>query len=164
MEKVKKLLPTLIFNIAETIIIFLVGVALQLDIKLVILIMLTFMISRGFFGKALHFKTWYRCLIWSTLTNCQRFTLVLPIDLPAMTTIVPVYIAITINGVSTNIPLQDVIGNNFMSDQLRNLPKNACNCFGIARLIYGGNPQHFKVLNCVPSSSAISFDENGGNN
>lgn len=100
----------------------------------------------------------------STLTNCQRFTLVLPIDLPAMTTIVPVYIAITINGVSANIPLQDVIGNNFMSDQLRNLPKNACNCFGIARLIYGGNPQHFKVLNCVPSSSAISFDENGGNN
>lgn len=100
----------------------------------------------------------------STLTNCQRFTLVLPIDLPAMTTIIPVYVVITVNGTSTNIPLQDVIGNNFMSDQLRNLPKNACNCFGIARLIYGGNPQHFKVLNCVPSSSAISFDENGGNN
>lgn len=80
MEKVKKLLPTLIFNIAETIIIFLVGVALQLDIKLVILIMLTFMISRGFFGKALHFKTWYRCLIWSTLIMLSLFVL-LRVDL-----------------------------------------------------------------------------------
>ena len=100
----------------------------------------------------------------NSLTNCQRFTLVLPIDLPAMTTIVPVYVVITVNGTATNIPLQDVIGNNFMSDQLRNLPKNGCNCFGVARLIYGSNPQHFKVLNCVPSSSAISFDENGGNN
>ena len=80
MEKVKKLLPTLIFNIAETIIIFLVGVALQLDIKLVFLIMLTFMIGRGFFGKALHFKTWYRCLIWSTLIMLSLFVL-LKVDL-----------------------------------------------------------------------------------
>lgn len=80
MEKIKRFLPTLIFNIAETIIIFLIGLALDLDIKLVILIMLTFMISRGFFGKSLHFKTWYRCLIWSSLIMLSLFVL-LKVDL-----------------------------------------------------------------------------------
>lgn len=80
MEKLKKLLPTLIFNLAETLIIFLCGIALKLEIKYVLMIMLTFMISRGLFGKALHFKTWYRCLIWSTLIMLSLFVL-LKIDL-----------------------------------------------------------------------------------
>lgn len=76
MEKVRNILGTLVFNVAETILILLVGLALSLDIKLVILIMLTFMISRGFFGKALHFKTWYRCLIWSLLIMMSLFVLI----------------------------------------------------------------------------------------
>lgn len=80
MEKIRRLLPTLIFNLAETLIIFLSGVLLELDIKHIILIMLTFMISRGLFGKALHFKTWYRCLIWSTLILLSLFVL-LKVDL-----------------------------------------------------------------------------------
>lgn len=75
MDKLKKILPTLIFNIAETLIIFLCGVALNLEIKYIITIMLTFMISRGFFGEALHFKDWYRCLIWSTLILMSLFVL-----------------------------------------------------------------------------------------
>lgn len=80
MDKLKKLLPTLIFNIVETLIIFMCGIALRLEIKYVLMIMLTFMISRGFFGKALHFKTWYRCLIWSTFIMLSLFVL-LKIDL-----------------------------------------------------------------------------------
>lgn len=79
-KKIGELLPTLIFNIAETLIIFLTGVMLSLDIRHVILIMLTFMISRGLFGKALQFKTWYRCLIWSTLIMLSLFVL-LKVDL-----------------------------------------------------------------------------------
>lgn len=75
MKKFKEILPTLIFNVAETIIIFLVGLLLNIPIKYIILIMLTFMISRGFFGKSLHFKTWYRCLIWSTLIMLSLFVL-----------------------------------------------------------------------------------------
>lgn len=65
----------LIFNIAETIIIFLLGEALNLPKTNIIFIMLTFMVSRGFFGKALHFRTWYRCLIWSSLILLSLFTL-----------------------------------------------------------------------------------------
>ena len=74
MEKYKRIISTLIFNIAETILIFLVGRMLRLEINNIIIVMLCFMVSRGFFGKTLHFKTWYRCLIWSLLI-LLRFTL-----------------------------------------------------------------------------------------
>ena len=80
MDKLKKILPTLIFNIVETLVIFMCGIALNLEIKYVLVIMLTFMISRGLFGKALHFKTWYRCLIWSTFIMLSLFVL-LKVDL-----------------------------------------------------------------------------------
>ena len=80
MNKIGRLIPTLIFNLAETAIIFLSGIALKLDMKYVIILMLTFMISRGLFGNALHFKTWYRCLIWSTLIMLSIFVL-LKVDL-----------------------------------------------------------------------------------
>lgn len=80
MNRIGRLLPSLIFNLAETAIIFLSGVALKLDMRYVVALMLTFMISRGLFGKALHFKTWYRCLIWSTLIMLSIFVL-LKVDL-----------------------------------------------------------------------------------
>ncbi len=80
MDKIKKLLPTLIFNIVETILIFLTGKLLDLPTKYIVLVMFTFMISRGCFGKALHFKTWYRCLVWSLLILLSLFVL-LKVDL-----------------------------------------------------------------------------------
>lgn len=76
----KNFIGSLIFNIAETILIFLVGKSLNLPTNFILLIMLTFMISRGCFGKALHFKTWYRCLIWSLLILFSLF-LLLKVDL-----------------------------------------------------------------------------------
>lgn len=80
MEKFKYIFGSLIFNIGETILIFLVGKLLNLPTSYIIIVMLSFMISRGFFGQALHFKTWYRCLIWSCLILLSLF-LVLKIDL-----------------------------------------------------------------------------------
>ena len=80
MEKIKFLVSSLIFNIAETILIFLVGKVLGLPTEHIIMIMLTFMISRGLFGEALHFKSWYRCLIWSLLILLSLFVL-LKVDL-----------------------------------------------------------------------------------
>ena len=80
MEKVKYIISSLIFNIAETILIYLIGRLLGLPINEIITIMLSFMISRGFFGNALHFKTWYRCLIWSSLILLSLF-LILKVDL-----------------------------------------------------------------------------------
>lgn len=80
MEKVKNIVSTIIFNIAETALIFLVGMLLKLEIRDIILVMLCFMVSRGFFGKSLHFKTWYRCLVWSLLILLSLF-LILKVDL-----------------------------------------------------------------------------------
>ena len=80
MEKFKKIFPSLIFNIAETAIIVLMGVLLKLPINYIVLVMLSFMITRGFFGKPLHFKTWYRCLVWSVLVMLSLFVL-LKVDL-----------------------------------------------------------------------------------
>lgn len=76
----KRFVGSLIFNIAETCLIFLTGRLLNLPVNLIIIVMLTFMISRGCFGKALHFKTWYRCLVWSLLILLSLF-LILKIDL-----------------------------------------------------------------------------------
>lgn len=80
MEKYKYILSSLIFNIAETILIFLVGKLFDLPTKHIIIVMLCFMISRGCFGNALHFKDWYRCLIWSLLILLSLF-LILKVDL-----------------------------------------------------------------------------------
>jgi hypothetical protein len=56
------------------------GLALHLELKYIVLVMLVFMISRGFFGNPLHFKTWYRCLIWSLLILTSLFV-ILKVDL-----------------------------------------------------------------------------------
>lgn len=80
MEKYKRIISTLIFNIAETILIFLVGRMLGLEKNNIIIVMLCFMISRGCLGQSLHFKTFYRCLVWSLLILLSLF-LILKIDL-----------------------------------------------------------------------------------
>ena len=75
MEINKKLIRSIVFNIAETVLILLSGLALKLELKYIIMVMLVFAISRGFFGKSLHFKTWYRCLIWSLLVLTSIFVI-----------------------------------------------------------------------------------------
>ena len=79
-EKIKITFSTILFREIETIIIFLTGQLLDINIKYILLVMLTFLISRGCFGKALHFKSWYRCLIWSLLIMLSLFVL-LKVDL-----------------------------------------------------------------------------------
>lgn len=76
----KNFLKALIFNVAETILIILIGKLLNLPINFIIIVILTFCISRGFLGKALHFKTWYRCLVYSCLILLSLF-LIVKIDL-----------------------------------------------------------------------------------
>ena len=85
MEKFKKFLPTIIFNIVETITVVLMGMLLKLPVNYIILVLFTFIITRFTIAKfthskALHFKTWYRCLIWSLLIMLSLFVL-LHVDL-----------------------------------------------------------------------------------
>lgn len=71
----KTLIRAIIFNIAETALILLIGLSLGLPISSIITIMLTFMMARGCFGTPLHFKDWYRCLVWSSLILFSLFVL-----------------------------------------------------------------------------------------
>lgn len=118
MDKLKKISPTLIFNIAETLIIFLCGVALNLEIKYIIAIMLTFMISRGFFGEALHFKDWYRCLIWSTLILMSLFVL-LKVDF-VLSTLFAIFSAFIMTGKSNIHDMYLWTGKASKYDALKN--------------------------------------------
>lgn len=73
MKKILYYLPSIIFNVAETSIIILIGVLLKLNIQSIILIITLFAIIRMIFKPALHYKDWYRCLIWSTLFFLSLF-------------------------------------------------------------------------------------------
>lgn len=68
----KRIITSLLFNIAETGLIILIGKLLDLPINFILVIMLTFIISRACFGNTMHFKTWYRCLVWSLLIRRTR--------------------------------------------------------------------------------------------
>ena len=72
----KQLISVIIFNVAETILIYLVGRLICLPTILILTTMALFMVTRFFFGKSLHFKTWYRCLVWSLLILLTLFMIV----------------------------------------------------------------------------------------
>lgn len=91
----------------------------------------------------------------STITpkNGCKYILKVPCYLlpqTAITAISQVYV--TVNKV--NIPLQECIGNNVFTDQIRYF--NVDNCGNIIlRLVYGSTPAHFKIISQnLPCSNA----------
>ena len=78
----------------------------------------------------------------NTLCNGECFRLITCLPFPAVTTLVPVYIQI--NGV--NYPVMDEFGNTLMSDQIR--------CRRAYRIVFGTNPEHFIVKQCLKPSQA----------
>ena len=77
MKKIYYYLPSIIFNVAETLVIILIGVLLKLDIKIITLITILFATTRMSLGEAMHYKDWYRCLVWSTLVFLSLLTCIL---------------------------------------------------------------------------------------
>ena len=73
--KIKNFIFGLIFNIAETVLIFMIGKMLQLQTSYIILIMLVFFVSRLIYGEPKHYNKWYRCCIWSSLVFTSLFVL-----------------------------------------------------------------------------------------
>ena len=71
----KEAVQAIIFNVAETALIFLIGLTLKLDIIHILILMFVFMISRSCFSTTLHFKEWYKCLVWSSLILFSLFTI-----------------------------------------------------------------------------------------
>lgn len=75
MKKIMYYLPSIIFNVAELSIIALIGMLLELSIKEMLIIFCLFVIIRMSLGDAMHYKDWYKCMIWSTLVFLSLFVL-----------------------------------------------------------------------------------------
>lgn len=73
--KVKNFIRVLAFNIVETITIFMIGLAFKLSWNYIIVLMMTFFITRMTCGKPKHYKKAYKCFIWSTLTFTSVYVL-----------------------------------------------------------------------------------------
>ena len=71
----KKFLFSLCFNIVETIVIFMIGLIFEISPSLIIVLMVTFFLSRLLCGQPKHYNKAYRCLIWSLLTFTSVYAL-----------------------------------------------------------------------------------------
>lgn len=75
MKKFKYYLPSIIFNIAEILVIFLAGKLLGLKLEIMLIIFGIFVMIRISIGGALHYKSPYKCAIWSLLVFLSLFVL-----------------------------------------------------------------------------------------
>lgn len=76
-----------------------------------------------------------------TVRNGERACFYIAAEIPASTTVLPVYFEI--NGAT--VPLYDLLGNTLYSDQIRKgvtIPG-----------VWGTNPEHFKLCSCVEGRS-----------
>lgn len=97
MKKIdKKFLDDLLFNMVEVLLIILIGKLFGLPIVYTSMLILVFLISRACFGDVFHFKTWYRCLVWSIVILLSLF-LILKIDL-TLSILFTIYAAFIMTG------------------------------------------------------------------
>ena len=73
MGKIKYYLPSIIFNAAEVSVIILAGKLLGLKLGEMLLILSVFIMIRMTVGKAMHYKSPYKCAIWSLLIFLSLF-------------------------------------------------------------------------------------------
>ena len=74
-NKVLRFISVLIFNIAEVIVVFLLGKLFGIDTNIVISIMLSFILFKFIFKKTKHYKSIYTCFIWTILVFLSLFLL-----------------------------------------------------------------------------------------
>lgn len=74
---------SLIFNLAETALIFMIGRLFKVSTNIILLIMGVFLVSRLLYGQPKHYNKWYRCCVWSCLVCTSLFALS-NIDLPTI--------------------------------------------------------------------------------
>ena len=73
--KVKNFIRVLLFNIVETITIFMIGLALKISWNYIIGLMVIFFLTRAICSQPKHYKKAYKCFIWSTLTFTSVYVL-----------------------------------------------------------------------------------------
>ena len=75
MKKIKYYLPSIIFNVSEISVIILAGKLLGLKLEIMLMIMCSFVMIRISLGGAMHYKSPYKCAIWSLLVFLSLFVL-----------------------------------------------------------------------------------------
>lgn len=75
MKKIMFKLPSIIFNLAELGVIILAGMLLRLKLEIMLIIMGIFVMIRISIGGAMHYKSPYKCAIWSLLVFLSLFVL-----------------------------------------------------------------------------------------
>ena len=75
MKKIMFRLPSIMFNLAELGVIILAGKLLQLKLEIMLIIIGIFVMIRISIGGAMHYKSPYRCAIWSLLIFLSLFVL-----------------------------------------------------------------------------------------
>lgn len=83
MKITKDFIRILIFNIVETIIIFLLGNVFNVDMNIRIMFMVIFFLTRMIIGKPKHYNKAYRCAIWSFLVFLSLYSLS-SLDIPVI--------------------------------------------------------------------------------
>lgn len=93
MEKRYWNVPSIIFNVFETLMLILCAYLLELTIVEILLIFLSFEISRFYFKLPKHYKKWQQCLIWTLLIFTSLFVVArVDITVGILTTIFSAYI------------------------------------------------------------------------
>lgn len=75
MKKIVYYIPSIIFNIAEISIIFLAGKMIGLSLEVMLVIFGLFVTIRISLGGAMHYKSPYKCAVWSLLVFLSLFVL-----------------------------------------------------------------------------------------
>lgn len=77
MDKVKimNFIRVLVFNILETIVIFLLGKIFSVKVSIRIVLMGTFFLTRMIIGEPKHYKKAYMCALWSSLVFLSLYSL-----------------------------------------------------------------------------------------
>lgn len=68
-------IPSIIFNVIETLLLVLGAYLLKIGIINTCLIFLTFEISRAYFKMPKHYKQWQQCLIWTLIIFTSLFVI-----------------------------------------------------------------------------------------
>ena len=66
-------LPSIVFNIVETLLILGSAYLLKLGIVNTLIILLVFQISRFYFKMPKHYKAWQQCLVWTLIIFISLF-------------------------------------------------------------------------------------------
>lgn len=73
--KVLNFIRVLIFNIVETIIVYLLGNVFNVDNNIRIMFMVLFFLTRMIIGEPKHYKKAYQCALWSSLVFLSLYSL-----------------------------------------------------------------------------------------